>query len=63
MDLHAFWQGGPLPEDIPEPPPAIPALLLRREGDHPPFWHRDNAFIEAMSDIYRVVEGKNRERL
>ena len=63
MDLHAFWQGGRLPDAIPEPPPAIPALLLRRAGDRPGFWHRDNAFIEAMSEVYRVVEGKNRERL
>jgi uncharacterized Zn finger protein len=62
-DLHAFWQGGLLPEALPEPPPAIPALLLRRAGDRPAFWHRDNAFIEAMSEVYRVVEGKNRERL
>ena len=63
MDLHAFWQGGRLPDAVPEPPPAIPALLLRRAGDRPGFWHRDNAFIEAMSEVYRVVEGKNRERL
>ncbi len=63
MDLHAFWQGGSLPDAVPEPPPAIPALLLRRAGDRPGFWHRDNAFIEAMSEVYRVVEGKNRERL
>ena len=63
MDLHAFWHGGGLPDVVPEPPPAIPALLLRRAGDRPAFCHRDNAFIEAMSEVYRVVEGKNRERL
>jgi uncharacterized Zn finger protein len=63
MDLHAFWHGGPLPESPPEPPPAIPALLLRRAGDRPAFWRRDNSFIEAMSEVYRIVEGKNRDRL
>ena len=31
--------------------------------NRPGFWHRDDAFIEAMSEVYRVVEGKNRERL
>ena len=63
VDLHAFWHGGRLPDAVPEPPPGIPALLLRRAGDRPGFWHRDNAFIEAMSEVYRVVEGKNREKL
>ena len=63
MDLHTFRHGRTLPEALPEPPPAIPALLLRSTGDRPAFWHRDNAFIEAMSEVYRVVEGKNRERL
>jgi uncharacterized Zn finger protein len=63
MDLHTFWHGCRLPDAVPEPPPAIPALLLRRAGDRPGFWHRDNAFIEAMSEVYRVLEGKNRERL
>lgn len=63
IDLHAFWHGGPLPAEVADPPPAIPALLLRREGDRPPFWNRDNSFIEVVSDIYLRVEGKNRERL
>jgi len=63
VDLHGFWHGGTLPQDLPEPPPAIPALLLRREGDRPAFWTRDNSFIEAMGEIYRIIEGKNRERL
>jgi uncharacterized Zn finger protein len=63
IDLAAFWSGGPLPAAPPEPPPPIPALLLRREGDRPPFWNRDNSFIEAMGEIYRIVEGKNRERI
>jgi hypothetical protein len=63
MDLRAFWHGGSLPDAVPERPPTIPAPLLRRAGDRPAFWHRDNAFIEAMSEVYRVVEGKNRDRL
>jgi uncharacterized Zn finger protein len=34
---------------------------LSREGDAPAFWHRDNSFIEAISEIYRQVPLKNPE--
>lgn len=59
-DLRAFWRGRPLPKDIVagrEVPP-ISALLLRREGEHPEFWHRQNSFPDTMAAIYeRVAKG------
>ncbi len=42
---------------------AVPALIIRREGDAPPFWGRDNSFIEAMSEIYMRVQRKNKGQL
>jgi uncharacterized Zn finger protein len=59
-DLRAFWRGRPLPAETAEDRqiPPVSALLLRREGDYPQFWHRQNSFIDAMADIYeRVAKG------
>lgn len=54
VDLRAFWQGaGHLEQDLPAlAPTAVPALLIKREGDYPPFWTREGSFIEAMEDLY-----------
>lgn len=59
-DLRSFWRGSPVPRDTPEDrhaPPA-PALLLRRAGDYPEFWLRENSFIEAMAELYERVAAK-----
>ena len=59
-DLRAFWRGRPVPREVRaegEAPP-VSALLLRREGDYPEFWHRDTSFIEALAALYeRVAKG------
>ena len=56
-DLRAFWRGSPLPREVEgeSDDPLIPALLLRREGDFPEFWPRENSFLEAMEGIYGRV--------
>ena len=59
-DLRAFWRGRPLPQgsgpDRQVPP--VSALLLRRAGDYPEFWHRETSFLETMAAIYeRVAKG------
>lgn len=59
-DLRAFWRGRPLPRDVTAEgqAPPVSALLLRREGDYPEFWHRNTSFIEAMAAVYeRVAKG------
>ena len=64
-DLRAFWSGTPLPREsaADRQVPPVSALLLRRNGDYPEFWHRDNSFIEAMSGIYeRVTSQLPKER-
>lgn len=68
-DVRAFWRGRPLPSDVVavRQVPPISALLLRREGDYPQFWHRETSFLDTMAAIYeRVAKGlpdaKNRGR-
>ena len=59
-DLRAFWRGRPVPREVRAEgkAPPVSALLLRREGDYPEFWHRDTSFIEAMAALYeRVAKG------
>jgi uncharacterized Zn finger protein len=55
-----FWIG---PHRPPETEPAsrasVPALLVKKAGDYPPFWHKDDSFIEAMEELYERVRTKN----
>ena len=57
VDLRAFWRGRSVPRDVTAEGQALPvsALLLRREGDYPEFWHRETSFLEAMADLYERV--------
>jgi uncharacterized Zn finger protein len=57
LDYKHFWSGSRLPEPAENNAiPSVPALIIRREGDFPPFWPRENSFIEAMSEIYHLVQ-------
>ena len=59
-DLRAFWRGRPLAREVTAEgqAPPVSALLLRREGDYPEFWHRDTSFLETMAGVYeRVAKG------
>jgi len=52
--LKGFWQGQqPLPKEIePSQAATIPAMLIKKGGDFPAFWHKQNSFIEVMEDFY-----------
>lgn len=55
-----FWAGArrlPPPSDL--PPPSVPALLIKKQGDYPPFWRKDGSFIAAMEELYAHVRTKN----
>lgn len=58
-----FWTGAKrLP--APQPPsqqPSVPALLIKKQGDYPPFWHKDISFITVMEELYERVRTKNRQ--
>ncbi|WNZ22582.1 hypothetical protein HJG54_06725 [Leptolyngbya sp. NK1-12] len=58
--LRDFWQGAKrLPQTI-EPLPEIPvaAIPVKKQGDFPAFWQRDNSFIEAIETLYNQVKTK-----
>ena len=65
VSLTHFWQGAsPLPSIVETPQPAnVPAILVKKQGDFPPFWQRNNSFIEVMEDFYTRVRTKNNSLL
>jgi uncharacterized Zn finger protein len=57
---RAFWAGAHrLPPAEPVPQVRVPALLVKKQGDYPPFWHRDNSFIDTMEELYERVRSKS----
>lgn len=59
-DLREFWQGK---KQIPQTMEAFPenivsAILVKKQGDFPAFWERENSFIEAMETLYEQVKSK-----
>ncbi len=65
INLRDFWQGTKrLPPTVEvATPPSLPAILVKKQGDFPAFWHRDNSFIAVMEELYERVKTKNREIL
>jgi uncharacterized Zn finger protein len=63
--LKEFWQGSkPLPKEIERPPQSsVSAILVKKQGDFPPFWEEDRSFITVMEEVYDRVKSKNRELL
>jgi uncharacterized Zn finger protein len=35
------------------------AITIKKQGDFPSFWHKDNSFIETMEELYQRVKHKN----
>ena len=66
VDARAFWHApAPLPEDEPQSAEAasVPAMLVKKGGDFPPFWDRSQSFIAVMEEFYRRVKSKQKQRL
>ncbi len=60
VSLREFWAGARrLPPLTDLSPPIVPALLIKKQGDYPPFWNKDASFITAMEDLYTRVRTKN----
>ncbi len=58
-----FWTGA---KGLPAPlatasQASVPALLIKKQGDYPPFWHKDVSFISVMEELYDRVRTKNRQ--
>jgi uncharacterized Zn finger protein len=64
-DYRSFWHGAKrLPSEIePATPPAVPAILVKKGGDFPPFWDRDTSFVAVMEEVYLRVREKNKDVL
>lgn len=57
---RTFWTGARrLPPVEPVSQARVPALVVKKQGDYPPFWQRDNSFIEAMEELYERVRTKS----
>jgi uncharacterized Zn finger protein len=59
--LKDFWHGEKrLPQTIEAAPQAsVPAILVKKQGDFPSFWSKDQSFIETMEELYGRVRAKN----
>ncbi|MBV9229776.1 MAG: SWIM zinc finger family protein [Chloroflexi bacterium] len=58
-----FWTGAKrLPAPLaPASQVSVPALLIKKQGDYPPFWHKDASFIGVMEELYERVRTKNKQ--
>jgi uncharacterized Zn finger protein len=56
-----FWLGTKrLPQTIDLPTDNnYSAITIKKQGDFPSFWHKDNSFIETMEELYQRVKNKN----
>jgi uncharacterized Zn finger protein len=58
--LKEFWTGARrLPPAEPAARSSVPALQVKKQGDFPPFWHKDASFIDVMEDVYERVRTKS----
>ena len=58
-----FWTGAKRLPAAPAPAKAasVSALLIKKQGDYPPFWSRDASFISTMEELYERVRTKNQQ--
>ncbi|MBD0270206.1 MAG: SWIM zinc finger family protein, partial [Cyanobacteria bacterium Co-bin8] len=58
--LRDFWQGAKrLPQTMePLPETRVSGIAVKKQGDFPAFWQRDNSFLEAMETLYDQVKNK-----
>ena len=60
--LRNFWHGTRrLPQTMePLPQPLVSGIPIKKQGDFPAFWQRDNSFLEAIDVLYEQVRTKGR---
>lgn len=57
-----FWTGAKRLPPLPATSPAsVSALLVKKQGDYPPFWHKDVSFISMMEELYERVRTKSKQ--
>ncbi|MBD2649998.1 SWIM zinc finger family protein [Nostoc foliaceum] len=62
-NAREFWLGTKrLPQTIEvATSSSICAILIKKQGDFPDFWHNDASFIETMEELYQRVKTKNHQ--
>jgi uncharacterized Zn finger protein len=62
---HDFWLGEKrLPQTIePATESSIPAIVVKKGGAYPPFWHQDRSFIIVMEELYARVRANSKKML
>jgi uncharacterized Zn finger protein len=59
-----FWTGA---KPVPPPPTSsaaqgsVPAVLIKKAGDYPPFWQGEASFLEVMEALYERVRTKSEQ--
>jgi uncharacterized Zn finger protein len=63
--VREFWLGQKrLPQTIePATPASVSAILIKKQGDYPPFWNKDQSFVATMEELYDRVRSKNQSLL
>ena len=63
--LRDYWHGSKrLPPTVEaELTPGLPAILIKKMGEDPPFWQKDSSFTEVMVEFYERVRTKNKDLL
>lgn len=63
--VREFWMGRKrLPQTIePAAPTSVSAILIKKQGDYPPFWNKDQSFVATMEELYDRVRSKNQSLL
>ncbi len=57
-----FWTGTKRLPPLPATSSAsVSALLVKKQGDCPPFWHKDVSFISTMEELYDRVRTKSKQ--
>lgn len=61
--LKEYWLGRKrLPTQVKDSSGAtVAGVLVKKQGDFPPFWHQERSFIEVMEEFYKRVRTKNRD--
>lgn len=59
--LKDFWHGAKrLPQVVETASQAsVPAILVKKQGDFPPFWLKESSFIKTMEELYGRIRNKN----
>jgi uncharacterized Zn finger protein len=60
VEARDFWRGGKrLPPGVePAQPAGVTGILVRKGGDFPAFWDKDESFVETMAAFYEHVRKK-----